>query len=119
MFGCSNQSASSTAPGDHSDHTHSPFYLNEMPSASEVNTVSGIEPKSEQPKQEVLLAPVGTPIPAVMNGQSYGLNLMSTMLGTQQAQLKGAGPQPQETTRFPNYVVSLSIFYFFFKKNNV
>ncbi|XP_054818609.1 GBF-interacting protein 1-like isoform X2 [Prosopis cineraria] len=100
----SNQSASSTAPADDPDYTHSSSYLIEKPLVSEVNTVSGAELKADQPKQEVLLAPVGTPIPTIMNGQSYGLNFMSTMLATPQVQLKGAEPQGQETTRLPNYV---------------
>ncbi|XP_028771532.1 GBF-interacting protein 1-like, partial [Neltuma alba] len=100
----SNQSPSSTAPGDHSDHSRSPSDLIEKPSVSEVNAVSGTEPKAGQLKQEALLAPVATPIPTIMNGQGYGLNFMSTMLGTQQVQFKGAEPQAQETTRPSNYV---------------
>ncbi|KAK4275288.1 hypothetical protein QN277_018400 [Acacia crassicarpa] len=100
----SNQSASSTEPGDHSDYTHSPSDLNEKPSVSEVNTVSGTVPMADQSKQEVQLAPVGKPIPTIMDGQSIGLNFMSPMLGAQQVQFKGAEPQAQETTCLPNYV---------------
>lgn len=112
MFGCSNQSASSTAVGDHPDYTHSSSYLIEKPPVLEVNAISGAEPKGDQPKQEVLLAPVGAPIPAILNAQNYGLNFMSTMLGTQQVQFKGAEPRAQEN-RPPNFVVS---FYLLFTK---
>lgn len=112
MFWCSDQSASSTAPVDVPELQHPSSHPIEKPPAPEVNAISaGAERLGDQPKPEVLLAPVGTPIPTIPNAQNYGLNFMSTMLGTQQVQFKGAEPQARETTRLPNYIVNLSIFY--------
>ncbi|KAJ1410819.1 UBA-like superfamily [Sesbania bispinosa] len=100
----SNQSASLSAQGDHLDYTHSASYLINKTPASESNSITGTDSKIDQPKQEVLLAPEGHPILTVQNAQNYGLNFMSTMLGTQQVQFEGTEPQTQETSRFPNFV---------------
>lgn len=101
-----------TAQGDHLDYSHSSSYLIKKAPASEGNSITGTDSKIDQPKQEVLLAPEGHPILTVQSAQNYGLNFMSTVLGTQQVQFEGIEPQVQEASRFPNFVVSLSIFYF-------
>ncbi|KAI4307839.1 hypothetical protein L6164_030976 [Bauhinia variegata] len=88
----SKQSVSTTSQGDRPDYPHSPSYLIER-SPAEGNTISGVDSKGDQPKQEVLLAPEGPPIQTVPNAQNYGLNFMSTMLGTQQIQFEGAESQ--------------------------
>lgn len=80
--------------------------------ATERNSITGTDTKVDQPK-EALLAPEGHQIPSVQTAQNYGLNFMSTMLGTQQVQFEGTEPRSQDTSRFPNFVVSFSIFYFF------
>ncbi|XP_020225023.1 GBF-interacting protein 1-like [Cajanus cajan] len=99
----SNQSASLTAQGDHLDYPHSTSYLIEKTPATEGNSISGTDTKVDQPK-EILLAPEGHQIPTVQTAQNYGLNFMSTMLGTQQVQFEGTEPQSQDTSRFPNFV---------------
>lgn len=114
LFWCcsSNQSVSLTAEGDHLDYSHPPTYLIKNTPASEGTSITVTDPKIDQPKQEVLLAPEGHPNLTVQSAQNYGLNFMSTMLGTQQVQFEGSESQAQETSRFPNFVVSSSIFYF-------
>ncbi|TKY57422.1 GBF-interacting protein 1-like protein [Spatholobus suberectus] len=99
----SNQSASLTAQGDHIDYPHSSSYLIEKTPATEGNSITGTDTKVDQPKK-VLLAPDGHQIPTVQTAQNYGLNFMSTMLGTQQVQFEGTEPQSQDTSRFPNFV---------------
>ncbi|KAK7320300.1 hypothetical protein VNO77_29645 [Canavalia gladiata] len=100
----SNQNVSLTAQGDHLDYPHSTSYLIEKTPATEGNSIAGTDTKVDQPKKEILLAPEGQPIPTVQTAQNYGLNFMSTMLGTQQVQFEGTEPQSQDTSRFPNFV---------------
>lgn len=78
-----NQSASLTEHGGHVDHAGSSSYLVKTTLAPESISMTDNDSKIEQPKREVLLTPEGHPIRAVRSAQSYGLNLMSTMLGTQ------------------------------------
>lgn len=101
-----------TEHGDHLDYAHSASYLIKKTPASEGNSITGNDSKIDQPKQEVLLAPEGHPILTVQSAQNYGLNFMSTMLGTQQVQYEGSELQAQETSHFPSFVVSFSILYF-------
>ncbi|XP_057440983.1 GBF-interacting protein 1-like isoform X2 [Lotus japonicus] len=103
-----NQSVSLTAEGDHLDYSHPPTYLIKNTPASEGTSITVTDPKIDQPKQEVLLAPEGHPNLTVQSAQNYGLNFMSTMLGTQQVQFEGSESQAQETSRFPNFVSSSS-----------
>ncbi|KAK7386019.1 hypothetical protein VNO78_32064 [Psophocarpus tetragonolobus] len=100
----SNQSASLTAQGDHLDYPHTSSYLIEKTPATEANSITGTETKVDQPKKEVLLAPESHQIPTAQTAQNYGLNFMSSMLGTQQVQFEGTEPQSQDTSRFPNFV---------------
>ncbi|RDY08097.1 GBF-interacting protein 1 [Mucuna pruriens] len=100
----SNQSASLTAQGDHLDYPHSSSYLIEKTPATEGNSITGIDTKIDQPKKEVLLVPESHQIPTVQTAQNYGLNFMTTMLGTQQVQFEGTEPQSQDTSRFSNFV---------------
>nr|XP_012568729.1 GBF-interacting protein 1-like isoform X3 [Cicer arietinum]XP_012568730.1 GBF-interacting protein 1-like isoform X4 [Cicer arietinum] len=100
----SNQSATLTEHGDHLDYAHSASYLIKKTPASEGNSITGNDSKIDQPKQEVLLAPEGHPILTVQSAQNYGLNFMSTMLGTQQVQYEGSELQAQETSHFPSFV---------------
>ncbi|XP_061337604.1 GBF-interacting protein 1-like isoform X2 [Gastrolobium bilobum] len=104
----SNQSSSFTAKGDHLDYPHSSSYLIEKAPVSEANSSIGTDSKVDPPKQEVLLAPEGHPIPTVQSAQNYGLNFMSTMLGTQQVQFEGIEPHAPEASRFPNFVSASS-----------
>lgn len=98
-----------TEQGDHHlDYLHSSSLIKKTP-ASEGNSLTGTDSKTDQPKQEALLAPEGHPIMNVQSAQNYGLNFMSTMLGTQQVQFAGTEPQAPDTTRFPSFVVSFSI----------
>lgn len=112
LSGYSNQSASLTAQGDHLDYPHSSSYLIEKAPATNGNPITGTDTKVDQSKKEVLLAPEGQQIPTVQTAQNYGLNFISSMLGTQQVQFEGTEPQSQDTSRFPNFVVSFSVFYF-------
>ena len=112
MFGCRDQNASLTVQGDHVDFQHSSSYMIEKTPAPEGDSITSTDLKGDNPKQEVLLAPEGHAIPNVQSAQNYGLNFMSTMLGTQQVQFGRTEPQAQETSRFTNFVVSFSIFYF-------
>ncbi|XP_027329681.1 GBF-interacting protein 1-like isoform X2 [Abrus precatorius] len=100
----SNQSVSLTEQGDHLDYPHSSSYLIEKTPATEGNSITSTDTKVDQPKKENLLAPEAHPIPTVQTAQNYGLNFMSTMLGTQQIQFEGTEPQSQDTSRFPNFV---------------
>ncbi|KAG4961816.1 hypothetical protein GLYMA_14G012200v4 [Glycine max] len=100
----SNQSASLTAQGDHLDYPHSSSYLIEKAPATNGNPITGTDTKVDQSKKEVLLAPEGQQIPTVQTAQNYGLNFISSMLGTQQVQFEGTEPQSQDTSRFPNFV---------------
>ncbi|XP_014504993.1 GBF-interacting protein 1-like [Vigna radiata var. radiata] len=100
----SNQNASLTSQGDHLDYPHSSSYLIEKTPATEGNSINGAETKVDQPKKEVLLAPEAPQLPTVQTPQNYGLNFMSTMLGTQQVQFEGTEPQAQDTSRFSNFV---------------
>lgn len=109
LSGCSNQNASLTSQGDHLDYPHSSTYLIEKTPDTEGNSINGTDTKVDQPKKEVLLAPEVHQLPTVPTPQNYGLNFMSTMLGTQQVQFEGTEPQAQDTSRFPNYVVSFLI----------
>ncbi|KAI5393319.1 hypothetical protein KIW84_060440 [Lathyrus oleraceus] len=72
-----------TEHGGHVDHAGSSSYLVKTTLAPESISMTDNDSKIEQPKREVLLTPEGHPIRAVRSAQSYGLNLMSTMLGTQ------------------------------------
>jgi len=101
-----------TAQGDHLDYPHSSSYLIEKAPATNGNPITGTDTKVDQSKKEVLLAPEGQQIPTVQTAQNYGLNFISSMLGTQQVQFEGTEPQSQDTSRFPNFVVSFSVFYF-------
>lgn len=108
MFGCSKQRASLTGQGDHVDYPRSPSYLvEETPALGNSMTVS--DTNGVLPKQEVALALEGPPLPNVQSDQNYGLNFMSTMLGTQQVQFEGSESQAQETSCLPNFVVSLHL----------
>ncbi|KAK7371899.1 hypothetical protein VNO80_05266 [Phaseolus coccineus] len=100
----SNQNASLTSQGDHLDYPHSSTYLIEKTPDTEGNSINGTDTKVDQQKKEVLLAPEAHQLPTVPTAQNYGLNFMSTMLGTQQVQFEGTEPQAQDTSRFPNYV---------------
>ncbi|KHN43908.1 GBF-interacting protein 1-like isoform X1 [Glycine soja] len=100
----SNQNASLTAQGDHLDYPHSSPYWIEKTPATKGNPITGTDTKVDQPKKEVLLAPEGQQIPTVQTAQNYGLNFMSTMLGTQQVQFEGTEPQSQDASHFPNFV---------------
>ncbi|KAL2316631.1 hypothetical protein Fmac_030507 [Flemingia macrophylla] len=100
----SNQSESLTAQGDSLDYPDSSSYLIEKTPATEGNSIMGTDTKVDQPSKEVLLALEGNQIPTVQTAQNYGLNFMSTMLGTQQVQFEGTEPQSQDTSRFPNFV---------------
>lgn len=104
----SNQSAPLPEHGDHLDHAHSSSYLIKEALASEGISITGNDSKIEQPKQEVLLTPEGHPILTVQSAQNYGLNFMSTMLGTQQVQFEGSELQAQETPHFPSFVTASS-----------
>ncbi|KAI4306242.1 hypothetical protein L6164_029534 [Bauhinia variegata] len=99
----SDQSPSSAAPVDHADYPHSPSHLIKRTSVSDSNALSGVDSKTDQPKQEALLDPEGPPTPTVQNAQNSGLNFMSTVLGTQQIQFEGAAPQTQEISQLPNF----------------
>ncbi|KAK7276984.1 hypothetical protein RIF29_18133 [Crotalaria pallida] len=100
----SNQSAPLTAQGDHLDYPHSSSYLIEKTPVSESNSITHSDSNGDQPKPEALLAPKGQPIQTVQRAQNYGMNFMSTMLGTQQVQFEGTEAQVQETSHFPNFV---------------
>ncbi|KAK7299914.1 hypothetical protein RJT34_10743 [Clitoria ternatea] len=100
----STQNVSLTAQGDQLDYPHSSSYLIEKTPAIEGNSITSSDTKADQPKKEVLIAPEGHPIPTVQTAQNYGLNFMSTMLGTQQVQFEGTEPQPQDSSCLPNFV---------------
>ncbi|CAI8587027.1 unnamed protein product [Vicia faba] len=100
----SNQSVPLIEHGGHVDYAHSSSYLVTTTLASEGISVTDNDSKIEQPKQEVLLTPEGHPILTVQSAQNYGLNLMSTMLGTQQVQFDGSELQAQETSHLPSLV---------------
>lgn len=102
-----NQSAPLTERGGHVDYAHSSSYLVKTTLASEGISITDNDSKIEQPKQEVLLTPEGHPILAVQSAQNYGLNLMSTMLGTQQVQFDGSELQAQETPHLPSFVLQV------------
>ncbi|XP_045829849.1 GBF-interacting protein 1-like [Trifolium pratense] len=104
----SNQSAPLTEHGGHLDYAHSSSFLINKTLASEGISITGNDSKIEQPKQEVLLTPEGHPILTVQSAQNYGLNFMSTMLGTQQVQFEGSELQAQETSHFPSFVTASS-----------
>ncbi|GAU28284.1 hypothetical protein TSUD_256120 [Trifolium subterraneum] len=103
-----NQSAPLTEHGGHLDYAHSSSFLINKTPASEGISITGNDSKVEQPKQEVLLTPEGHPILTVPSAQNYGLNFMSTMLGTQQVQFEGSEIQAQETSHFPSFVTASS-----------
>ncbi|KAL5101128.1 hypothetical protein RYX36_005455 [Vicia faba] len=104
----SNQSVPLIEHGGHVDYAHSSSYLVTTTLASEGISVTDNDSKIEQPKQEVLLTPEGHPILTVQSAQNYGLNLMSTMLGTQQVQFDGSELQAQETSHLPSLVSASS-----------
>jgi hypothetical protein len=83
-----------------------------MTPASESISITGSDSKIEHPKPDVLLTPEGHPLLSVQSAQNYGLNFMSTMLGTQQVQFEGSKLQAQETAHFPSFAVSSSFMYF-------
>ncbi|CAK8539076.1 unnamed protein product [Lathyrus sativus] len=103
-----NQSAPLTEHGGHVDYAHSSSYLVKTTLASEGISIADDDSKIVQPKQEVLLTPEGHPILTVQSAQNYGLNLMSTMLGTQQIQFDGSELQAQETSHLPSFVTASS-----------
>ncbi|XP_050919094.1 GBF-interacting protein 1-like [Lathyrus oleraceus] len=104
----SNQSAPLTEHGGHVDYAHSSSYPVKTTLASEGISITDNDSKIEQPKQEVLLTPEGHPIPTNQSAQNYGLNLMSTMLGTHQVQFDGSELQAQETPHLPSFVTASS-----------
>ncbi|CAL0309736.1 unnamed protein product [Lupinus luteus] len=103
----SNQMASVSAQGDHIEYPLSSSNLIEKTPAFG-NTITVFDSNSDQPKQEALLGSDVLPIQNVQNAQNYGLNIIPTLLGTQQVHFEGAEPQAQETSRLPNFVSASS-----------